>query len=71
MTTYLSSSSVFMTNNTPSGVEKHRESAELESQQTAKMFSFFSSSDGLVGNCVTFMMAFAQNNSIYTEQCTS
>ena len=30
-----------MTNNTPSGAKKHRESTEPESHQTAKMFFFF------------------------------
>jgi len=29
-----------MTNNTPSGAKKHRESTEPESRQTAKMFFF-------------------------------
>ena len=37
---YRSSSSVFMTNNTPSGAKMHRESTEPESHQTAKMFFF-------------------------------
>jgi len=32
---------VFMTNNTPSGTEKHCKSTESEGHQTAKMFSFF------------------------------
>ena len=38
MTTYHSSSSVFMANNTTNGAKKHCESAEPESRQTAKMF---------------------------------
>jgi len=40
ITTYRSSSSVFMTSNTPSGAKKHRENTEPESRQTAKMFFF-------------------------------
>ena len=39
-TPYRSSSSVFMTNNTPSGAKMHRESTVPESRQTAKMFFF-------------------------------
>jgi len=35
---------VFMTNSTPSGVRKHRESTEPESRQTTKLFFFFFSS---------------------------
>jgi len=49
---YRSSSGVFMTNNTSSGMKKHRESIEQENRQTAKMFTFFhfSSLGGLVHN---------------------
>ena len=66
-----------MTNNTPSGAKKHRESTEPESHQMAKMFfflSFFfffssssssSSSDGLVQIRVTLSRWFSQNSSIF------
>jgi len=40
ITPYRSSSSVFMTNNKPSGAKKHRVSTKPESHQTAKMFFF-------------------------------
>jgi len=40
ITTYCSSSSVFMSNNMLSGTIKHRESTRTESRQTARMFSF-------------------------------
>ena len=54
-TTYHSSLSAFMMNNTLSGAKKHRESTEPERCQTAKMFFFLSSStsDRLVLNRVT------------------
>ena len=64
-----------MTKNTPSGAKKHREGTEPESHQTAKMFSFFFfffffrwASSNLRDS---FTMVFAQNSSIFTEQCTS
>ena len=67
-----------MTKNTPSGAKKHRESTELESHQTAKMFFFFiffffffffrRASSNLRDS---FTMVFAQNSSVFTEQCTS
>jgi len=68
-----------MTNNTPSGARKHRESTEPESRQTAKTFSFFfftkfsaSSSDGLVQICVTLLRWFSHKTAaFFTEQCTS
>ena len=50
ITTYRSSSSVFMMNNMPSGAKKHHESTYPESYQMAKMFIFSSSSDRLVQN---------------------
>ena len=50
-------------------VQKNHESTKPESHPTA--FFFFPSSKGLVQNCMTFMMVFVQNSSIYTEQCIS
>ena len=38
LTPYRSSSRVFVTNNTPSGAKKHRESTKPESRQMANMF---------------------------------
>ena len=67
-----------MTNNTPSGAKKHRESTEPESHQTAKMFFFLllllssSSSDGLVQICVTLSWWFSHKTAAFsTELCTS
>ena len=40
MTTYCSSSSVFITNKTPNGARKHRESTQPNSGKTAKLFFF-------------------------------
>ena len=69
ITPYRLTSSVFMTKNAPSGTKKHCESTEPESHQTAKMFFFFKrASLNLRGS---FTMVFAQNSSIFTEQCTS
>jgi len=68
ITPYHSSSSVFTTNNTPSGAKKHHESTEPESRQTVKMFSSSlysfqcSSSDGLVQ---------VKTAAFSSEQCTS
>ena len=76
MSLYYSSSSVFMTNNTPSGVKKHCESTEPESCQMAKMFFFLlsssTSSDRVVQNCVTLSQWFSHKTAaFYPEQCTS
>ena len=70
MTPYRSSSSVFMTKNTPSGAKKHRESTEPESHQTAKMFSFFFFfffffRRASLNSRDSFTMVFAQNSSIF------
>ena len=68
ITPYRSSSRVFMTNNTPSGAKKHRESTEPESRQTPKMFFLFfifffrRASSNLL---YAFTMVFAQNSSIF------
>jgi len=58
-----------MTNNTPSGAKRHRESTESESHQTAKMFFFFffffffrRASSNLHHS---FTMVFTQNSSIF------
>jgi len=66
-----------MTNNTPSGTKKHRESTEPESQQTTKMLSFFFfffffSFFVLVQICVTLSWWFSHKTAAFsTEQCTS
>jgi len=48
-----------MTNNTPSGTEKHRESTKQESRHMVKMVFFL------------LLLLLAQNNSISIDQCTS
>ena len=63
---YHSSSSVFMMNNTPSGMKKYCESTEPESCQMAKMFLSFSSLDGLVQNCVTLSRWFHTKQQHFT-----
>ena len=70
-----------MTKNTPSGTKKHHGSTEPESRQTAKMlllllffffFFFFIIIRQASSNLRdSFAMLFAQNSSIFTEQCTS
>jgi len=55
-------------NNTPSGAKKHHKRKSPDSQ----MFSFSSSSDGLVQNCVILLQWYSQKAAgFYTEQCTS
>ena len=69
---YCSSSGVFMMNNTPSGMKKHRESTEPEICQMFFFPSSSSSSDGLVQNYTTHSRWFSyQTAAFYTEQCTS
>ena len=59
-----------MTNDTPSGVKKHRKSPKPESHQMAKMFSIFlssssSSSDELVQNCTRFSQRFSHRTAAF------
>ena len=69
---YNPSSSVFMTNKTPSGAEKHHESSKPESSKVAKMFFFLLSSDGLAQYCVNLSRWFMHETAaFYTEQCTT
>ena len=73
----LLSSSVFMTNKTPTGARKHRESTQPNSSKTAKLFfflllSFFLSSDGLAQYCVNLSRWFTHETAAFsTEQCTT
>ena len=67
-----------MTNNTPIGTKKHRESTKPESHQMPKMFFLLllllqsSSSDRLVQICVTLSWWFSHKTEAFsTEQCTS
>ena len=68
MTTYCSSSSVFMTNNTPSGARKHRESTRPGTRKTGEMFffllllSFFRRASSVLSESLTMILA--RNNSI-------
>ena len=55
-----------MTKKTPGGTEKHHESTELESSETAKMFSSFFLSIFLSSDGLALKVVYAQNN---TEQC--
>ena len=77
ITTYHPSSSVFMTNKTPSGAEKHHWTRKLKNGQNVLFFlsSFFfllSSSDGLAQYCVNFSWWFTHKTAaFYTEQCTT
>jgi len=71
---YHPSSSVFVTNKTPSGTEKHHESTEPESSKMAKMFSFLlsSSSEWLAQHSVNFPQWFTHETAPFcTEQCTT
>ena len=61
---YCSPSSVFMMNNTPTGVKNNHESTEPESQQTAFFFFYFFFRQASSKLCDTFTMVFAQNSSI-------
>ena len=69
ITPYRSSSSVFMTKNTPSGAKKHRESTESESHQTAKMFFFFFRRAS--SNLRDLRWFLHKTAAFFTEQCTS
>ena len=79
MTICCSSSSVFMTNKTPNGTRKHRESTQPESSKTAKLFFFFFfffffflSSDGLAQYSVNLSRWFTHETTAFsTEQCTT
>ena len=72
MAMYHSSSSVVITNKTPSGTKRHCKCIETESHQTAKIFhlssfssfsSSSSSSDGLVKNCmITNIFTLSRSN---------
>ena len=67
ITTYYSSSSVFLAKKTPSVVKNWRESTAPESCQAAKIGFLFLFSDELVQNCLTPSQVFAQNSSILSE----
>jgi len=72
ITTYHSSSSVFMVNNTPSGPKKHHKSIEPESHQMSKMFSFFFFFRRTSSNLHdSFTMVLHKTAAFSTEQCTS
>jgi len=65
-----------MTNKTPNGARKHRESTQLNSSKTVKLFffflSFFLSSDGLAHYCVNLSRWFTHETAaLYTGQCTT
>jgi len=66
-----------MTNKTPNGARKHRESTQPNSSKTAKLFfffflSFFLSSDGLAQHCVNLSRWFTHETAAFsTEQCTT
>jgi len=75
ITTYISSSSVFMMNKKPNGTKKH---TKVPSQKVTRRLKSSSSSaspppppppppfsDGLVQICVTFTMVFRQNSSMH------
>ena len=73
MTTYCSSSSVFMTNKTPNGARKHRESTQPNSSKTAKFFfifflSFFRRASSILRQPLTLVHETA---AFSTEQCTT
>ena len=70
--TYCSSSSVFMTNKTPNGARKHRESTQPNSSKMAKLFFYFLPSDGLAQYCVNLSRWFTHKTAAFsTEQCTT
>jgi len=56
-----------MTNKIPSGTEKHHKSTEQESSKTAKMFSFFLSSDGLAQWCMNFSWWFTYETASFFQ----
>ena len=57
-----------MTNNTPNGTKKHRDSTE---QKVTRLLKFFLSSDGLVQIRVTLSQRFSHKTAaLSTEQCT-
>jgi len=73
MTTYCSSSSVFVTNKTHNGARKRHESTQPNSSKTAKLFFFLLlSSDGLAQYCVNLSRWFTHETAAFsTEQCTT
>jgi len=61
-----------MTNNTPSGAKKHRESTEPDGQNVfLPSSSSVSSSDWLVQICMTSRWFLHKTAAFFTEQCTS
>ena len=76
MTTYYSSSSVFLAQKTPSVVNNRRESTAPKSRQTAKigflLLHLLLSSDGLVQIWLTpSRRCLHKTAAFYTEQCTT
>ena len=67
---YHSSSNVFMTNKTPSGVKEHCECAKPEIHQTAKISFPPLSSDRLVQNCVLSHNTFCTKQQHFTLMST-
>jgi len=64
-----------MTNKTPNGARKHRESTQPNSSKMAKLFFFFFfflSSDGLAQYCVNLLRWFMHQTAAFsTKQCTT
>ena len=74
MTTYCSSSSVFMTNKTPNGTRKHHENTQPNSSKRPSCYSssssFFLTSDGPAQYRINLSRWFTHETAaFYTEQC--